>query len=125
MANFRGSAGAIERENLQLPLDRDGSGNETSGLVAGLILQFAGNREEFAFLWQRSPKFGTGIDSYVLTDAEGAFIDRDFFLDSGQIESLRRGIDFRFQFQPGDRFENQLDGFVTLGAGRVYVNIGG
>jgi hypothetical protein len=125
VANVHWGAGAVERKDLELPLDRDGGGHVAHGFVAGLILELAREREGLSIFTERSPELGAGADFYILTDAEGAFVDGHFFLDGWQIESFGCGVDCRAQLEIRDRVDYQFDGLVALRAGGVYVNIGG
>jgi len=93
VADVDWGAGAIERKDLDLPLDRDGRWRVAHGFVAGLIFELAGERERFSVFAEGAPELGAGADFYVLADAEGAFVDGDFFLDCWQIQSFGCGID--------------------------------
>ena len=57
MPNIEGSASAIQRKNLELPLDGNGRRHETSGFVAGLIFKLSRDVEDLAVFSKRSPKF--------------------------------------------------------------------
>ena len=92
VADFDGRTCAVEWKDVHLPFDRNGSRHVAGGFVAGLIFQLAGDGDRFAVLAQRAPELCAGADLDILADAEGAFVDGDFFLDGGQIQSLRYGI---------------------------------
>jgi len=93
VADVDWGAGAVEREDLELPLDWDGGWHVAHGLVAGLILEFAGEREGFSVFAERAPELRTGADFHVLADAEGSFVDGHFFFDRGQVESFGCRVD--------------------------------
>lgn len=123
VANIRGSAGAIEREHLELPFDWYRSGQVARGFVASLIFEFSVDRENGAILRKRAAQ-PCGADSYVLADAEGALEDGHGLFDCGQVKDFGRGINEWFELQARNRIEDERGGPVTFGALRVYVHIG-
>ena len=93
MADVDWGAGAVERKDLELPLDWYGGWHVAHGFVAGLVFELAGERECFSVFAEGAPELRAGADFYVFADAEGAFVDGDSFFYCWQVESFGRGVD--------------------------------
>src|SRR6267142_1909455 len=81
VADVDWGAGAIEREDLDLPLDRDCGRDVAHGFVAGLIFELPGDRNALPVFAERTPESRTGVHLHFLTDAEFSFVYRHFFFD--------------------------------------------
>jgi len=88
VANVFRSALSIERQHLQTPLHRDGLRQEANLAVAGLVLDFSGNRQGFAIGAQRVAEIRRGADPDILADAECARKDWYALFDGRQIEDF-------------------------------------
>ena len=78
----------IKGNNLQLPVYRHGRGRVANRLVAGLILQIAGDGDRPLLRKNRAEGINSARRRYreILADPKLSLEDRDMFLDGFQVE---------------------------------------
>ena len=87
---FRGPL-AIQRQHLQLPLDRHRRRQKANLTVAGLIFEFSCNRDCFSVGGQRTAEIRCAGYLQILGYTEFALEHRDALIDRRQNRILERG----------------------------------
>src|SRR5690242_10355457 len=99
VADSQWGTGAVQRKDVQLPLDRHRAGKVARLGVAGLVGQFPRDSDSFSVRAQGAEERRARVHLYILADAEAAFKDGHTLLDSGQIENFGLRIAHRLEFE--------------------------
>ena len=100
MLNSLGRSSEVKRKNLQLPSYRYRRGRIANPLVAGLILQIAGDGNSPLLRKDRTESICSARRRYreILSNAKLSLEDRYMFLDGFQVQYFRARVNDRLQF---------------------------
>jgi len=101
--NSLGRSSEVKRKNLQLPSYRYRRGRIANRLVAGLILQIAGDGNSPLLRKGRTESICSARRRYreILGNAKLSLEDRYMFLDGFQVQYFRARVNDRLQFDSG------------------------
>src|SRR6266478_2236383 len=111
----------VKGQNLQLPFYRHGRGRIANRLVAGLILQIAGNGNSPLLRKDRTESICSARRRYreILGNAKLSLEDRYMFLDGFQVQYFRARVNDRLQFDSWKLLQGELNRFITLHSRRI------
>src|SRR4029077_2819496 len=119
---FRGAL-AIKRNDLELPLDRHVSRQETNLAVARLVFEVSLDRDLFTIRSQGAAEFGHGVYFHLLPDPKCSFKYRDALLDGRQIQDLCIWITCLSQLEIRKGIDYELYRFVSLCSRRIHMHV--
>jgi hypothetical protein len=113
----------IKRQDLQLPLNRNRSRQETNLAVACLILELSRNRDGLSIRAKPVAKVRCGAYLQVLADAECALENGHALLDRRQIKNLGARVNSRLELHFRDGIDHQVDRLVAFRPRRIHMDV--
>ena len=112
--NVLGRALAIERQDLELPLQRQGIWQEARFAIACLIVERSGNPKNPSIGPKRIAEVRRGAYLYILPDTERPFEYGNALIYGRQEQNLGRRVNLRPELQVRSRINDQFNRLVAF-----------